>query len=117
MTFNFWIAPDAANLEPESGGLIVYDREEPAEWNWMQINREKSRPEIRARIEAYLDGAPEIVIPHRSNRAVMFHSNLFHKSDRFHFSDGFESRRINISLLFGRRQHGLGSVARSADPP
>lgn len=117
VTFNFWIAPEAANLEPESGGLIVYAREEPAEWNWMQINREKSQPEIRARIEAYLEDAPEIVIPHRSNRAVMFHSNLFHKSDRFHFADGFESRRINISLLFGRRQHGLGSLARNAGSP
>jgi len=108
VTFNFWIAPDAANLESRSGGLIVYAKEEPFEWDWMEINREKSRPEVLARIEAFLKDAPQIVIPHRSNRAVMFHSNLFHKSDLFHFVDNFESRRINISLLFGRRRQDLG---------
>jgi Flp pilus assembly protein TadD len=113
VTFNFWIAPDEANLDPESGGLVVYDREEPHEWDWMQINRRKSRPEVRGQIEAFLEGAREIVIPHRSNRAVMFHSNLFHRSDRFNFADGFESRRINISLLFGRRQRDLASGASS----
>jgi Flp pilus assembly protein TadD len=111
VTFNFWIAPDAANRDPESGGLVVYAKEEPFEWDWMQINRQKSLPEVQARIEAFLEDAPEIVIPHRSNRAVMFHSNLFHRSDRFAFADDFESRRINISLLFGRRQHDLSPEA------
>ena len=116
VTFNFWIAPEAANLDSESGGLIVYAKEEPFEWDWMEINREKSRPEVLARIEAFLEDAPEIVIPHRSNRAVMFHSNLFHKSDRFHFVDSFDCRRINISLLFGRRRHDLASVTRGSSP-
>ncbi len=107
VTFNFWITPDAANLDPESGGLVVYAKEAPLEWDWMQINRQKSLPEVRARIEAFLEDAPEIVIPHRSNRAVTFHSNLFHRSDQFTFVDDFESRRTNISLLFGRRQRDL----------
>ena len=104
VTFNFWIAPDRANLDLESGGLVVYAKEEPFDWDWMRINRQKSTPEVRARIEAFLEDAREIVIPHRGNRAVMFHSNLFHRSDRFAFADDFESRRINISLLFGRRR-------------
>jgi len=117
VTFNFWIAPETANLDPETGGLIVYAKEEPFEWDWMQINREKSRPEVRARIEAFLEDAPEIVIPHRSNRAVMFHSNLFHKSDRFAFEDRFESRRINISLLFGRRHRDLSSADQKPSAP
>ncbi|MDX1575697.1 MAG: tetratricopeptide repeat protein, partial [Kiloniellales bacterium] len=111
VTFNFWITPDEANLDPESGGLVVYAKEEPLDWDWMRINRRKSRPEVRTHIEAFREGAREIVIPHRSNRAVMFHSNLFHRSDRFAFADAFESRRINISLLFGRRQRDLVSGA------
>ncbi len=112
VTFNFWIGPDAANLERESGGLVVYAKEEPLDWDWMQINRQKNRPEVQAEIEAFLDGAPEIVIPYRCNRAVMFHSNLFHRSDRFTFADDFASRRVNISLLFGRRRRDLGDAAR-----
>ena len=117
VTFNFWIAPDAANLDPQSGGLIVYAKEEPFDWDWMAINREKNRPEVLARIEAFLEGAPEIAVPHRSNRAVMFHSNLFHKSDRFHFADRFESRRINVSLLFGRRRPDVEPVTENSGPP
>ncbi len=105
VTFNFWIAPDTANLDPESGGIVVYAKEEPFDWDWMQVNRQKSLPEVQERIEAFLEDAPQIVIPHRGNRAVMFHSNLFHRSDRFAFLDDFEARRINISLLFGQRQH------------
>lgn len=114
VTFNFWITPDSANLDPRSGGLVVYAKQEPLEWDWMQINRQKSLPEVQARIEAFLEDAPEIVIPHRGNRAVMFHSNLFHRSDRFTFADDFASRRINISLLFGRRQHDLSPEAPAA---
>lgn len=109
VTFNFWIGPEAGNLDPAGGGLVVYAKGQPADWDWMRINREKSRPEVRAQIEGFLEGAAEIVIPHRENRAVMFHSNLFHKSDRLSFKDDFESRRINISLLFGRYS---GSAAR-----
>jgi tetratricopeptide (TPR) repeat protein len=117
VTFNFWIAPDAANLDPESGGLVVYAKEEPLDWDWMQINRQKSLPEVQARIESFLEDAPEIVIPHRGNRAVMFHSNLFHRSDHFAFADDFESRRINISLLFGRRQRDLSPEAPTSGSP
>jgi hypothetical protein len=46
-----------------------------------------------------------------SNRAVMFHSNLFHRSDHFALADGFGSRRINVSLIFGRHQRDLSPEA------
>jgi tetratricopeptide (TPR) repeat protein len=114
VTFNFWITPDEANRDPESGGLVVYVREQPLDWDWSQVNRQKSLPEVQARIEGFLEGAEEIVIPHRGNRAVMFHSNLFHKSDRFAFADAFEARRVNISLLFGHR--GASGPGRADQP-
>jgi len=31
---NFWITPDEANLNPEKGGLVVYDKKAPADWNF-----------------------------------------------------------------------------------
>lgn len=40
-------------------------------------------------------------IPHRANRAVIFKSTLFHRTDSFTFKSDYLSRRINISLLFG----------------
>ena len=36
--------------------------------------------------------------------AVVFDSDLFHETDTIHFKPGYENRRINVTLLFGRRQ-------------
>ncbi|MGH7254211.1 MAG: tetratricopeptide repeat protein, partial [Nitrospirales bacterium] len=35
---NFWITPDEANLDPEHGGLVVWDKEAPKEWNFREYN-------------------------------------------------------------------------------
>lgn len=44
-------------------------------------------------------------IPYRANRAVVFNSDLFHETDQFTFKDEYESRRINITLLYGHRHN------------
>jgi hypothetical protein len=44
-----------------------------------------------------------VTIPHRANRAVIFDSDLFHETDRIAFKDGYVNRRINITMLYGRR--------------
>ncbi len=35
---------------------------------------------------------------------MIFDSNLFHKTDKITFADGYENRRINITMLYGRRK-------------
>jgi hypothetical protein len=47
-------------------------------------------------------GAKSTIIPHRANRAVIFKSSLFHRTDKFTFKNDYLSRRINISLLYGQ---------------
>lgn len=96
---NFWIMPDAANQDPASGGLIVWDKPAPLSWGFEEYNRS---PEQARR---FLDGekAKAIVVPYRGNRAVIFNSNLFHETDRIAFRNGYENRRINITLLYGSR--------------
>jgi len=42
-------------------------------------------------------------IPYKYNRAVLFNSAYFHETDKIDFKDGYESRRINITYLFGNR--------------
>jgi tetratricopeptide (TPR) repeat protein len=99
---NFWITPDEANREPDRGGLVVWDAGTPADWNFKQFNAD------RALMEDYLarhDAKPRH-IPYRSNRAVIFDSSLFHKTDDFSFGPDYCERRINITLLFGRRPKG-----------
>ena len=97
VNLNFWLSPDEANLDPESGGLIVSLWEAPREWNFHDYN---NRPDV---LDPYVTGDHRVVVPHRCNRLVMFNSNLVHKTDDFRFKPGFENRRINVTMLFGRR--------------
>lgn len=97
LNLNFWLTPDAANLDPDSGGLIIFTREAPAESDFAAYN---SRPR---EIEAFVSDSPFVVVPHRCNRLVLFNSNLIHKTDDFRFRPGLTNRRINITMLFGER--------------
>ena len=99
---NFWVTPDDANLSPESGGLIVYKDEAPLDWRFTAYNADQ------ARIRQFLadHNSDKMVVPHRQNRVVLFNSDLFHETDRFTFKPGYENRRINVTMLFGRRQDG-----------
>ncbi len=96
---NFWITPDDANLDPESGGLVVWDVAAPLDWNFEKYNSDtKAMLDFLAR-----NNARSVTIPYRANRAVIFNSNLFHKTDVIRFKDGYLNRRINVTLLYGRR--------------
>lgn len=103
VTFNFYISPDDANLDPDHGGLVVYTKEQPYDWDWHLYNRHKYRPDILANINEFLESAETLVVPHKQNRALLFNSNLFHRSDQLHFRDDFTSRRMNVTMLFGKR--------------
>ncbi len=97
---NFWITPDEANLDPEGGGLVIWDKAAPLEWDFAKFNADESAAyDFLAK-----SGAGSIRVPYRANRAVIFDSNLFHKTDKITFADGYENRRINITMLYGRRK-------------
>lgn len=98
---NFWITPDEANLNPEKGGLVVYDKEAPADWNFAAYNSEQNKPKILEWLSQV--DAQTIRVPYRANRAVVFNSDLFHETDDVAFRDDYLSRRINITLLYGYR--------------
>jgi tetratricopeptide (TPR) repeat protein len=99
---NFWITPDAANRDPQSGGLVIWDKAAPLEWDFAKYNADESAAyDFLAQ-----NGAKTITVPYRANRAVVFDSNLFHKTDAIRFAQGYENRRINITMLYGRRPRG-----------
>ncbi len=97
VNLNFWLTPDSACEDAASGGMVVYLREAPLEWDFDLYN---NRPDD---LRAFLRGAEKVVIPYRCNRLVMFHSNLIHETDRFSFRAGLHNRRINVTMLFGER--------------
>ena len=96
---NFWLTPDEANLDAQGGGLVVWDKEAPMSWDFARYNRDT--PAVRAHLEEV--GAKSVIVPHRQNRAVLFNSDLFHETGAFDFRPGYENRRINVTMLFGRR--------------
>lgn len=100
---NFWITSSESNLDPDSGGMVIWDREAPTDWGVDEYNTYD--PVQQQRILDYLEreGASRIVVPHRQNRCVVFDSDLFHKTDDIHFGDRYEDRRINITMLYGTR--------------
>jgi len=98
VSVNFWITPTEANLTPDQGGLVVYTAPPPEDWQMSGYSADQGR------IVAFLEqNAQEALqVPYRENRAVMFESRLFHRSDEPKFALGYENHRINLTFLFGR---------------
>jgi len=105
---NFWITPDSANLgraPHASAGLVVYDALAPPGWDASWFNAYGNN---KQRINDLLQstGWANRTVAYRQNRMVMFTSDLFHKTDSFQFRNQYESRRINLTLLYGPRAQG-----------
>ena len=66
---NFWLTPNEAMLDPESGGMRIWDVEAPAHWRTEDFNT--ADPETKRQIDTFLatEGARELVVPHRRRRA------------------------------------------------
>ena len=97
---NFWITPDDANLSANTGGLLVWNTHIPSEWGFDVFNND-SEALLRRAKEV---GAAPLAVSHRQNRAVIFDSDLIHATAPLHFREGYENRRINVTLLYGRRR-------------
>jgi len=98
---NFWITPDSDNLEPNRGGLVIYKAVAPASWDFEDFNNRGRADQIAELIRE--DGYRNSTVVYRQNRVVIFDSSLFHKTDYFRFKQGYKSRRINVTLLYGKR--------------
>jgi tetratricopeptide (TPR) repeat protein len=94
---NFYITPDEANLDPDSGGMDIWDVAAPS----LALMRLYNSDEAAARAFLERSNAKVTRIPHRANRAVIFRSSLFHKTSDCRFAEGYLNKRINVSLLFG----------------
>ncbi|MGE3727891.1 MAG: tetratricopeptide repeat protein, partial [Candidatus Sericytochromatia bacterium] len=101
LNLNLWVTPTVANLKPEAGGLIIYDKAAPVDWAFNQYNQADQIPLIYDFLKR--SQAQPHRIAYRQNRAVLFSSNLFHEADQLVFAPGFVNMRLNITLLFGTR--------------
>jgi len=99
-SLNLWITPDSANLDPSTGGLVVWDKKAPSDWTYYDYNSGGDR--VRQFLQDH--NAESHVIPYRENRAVLFEGHLFHRTDDFSFAPGFANRRRSVTFLFRRRK-------------
>src|SRR6202012_1937057 len=67
-SLNLWITPDSANLDPSSGGLVIWDKKAPSDWSYGDYNSRGGRG--RQFLEQ--ESAESSVMPYRENRAVLF---------------------------------------------
>ena len=98
---NLWITPDESNLDPTSGGLVVFTSKPPPNWSFEEYNTHPDKV-----VEELLrpTNFANVTIPHKQNRAVLFDSALFHQTDVYKFKKGYTNRRINLTLLYGTIQ-------------
>lgn len=107
---NLWLTPAEANLEPERGGLKVWRKPPPSLMQSAEVYNGYNAQQGAA-LQTELEHEPAVVIPHAPNRAVIFHSDLWHASDGARFAPGYRNRRINLTLLYGQRTEWSSSSA------
>ncbi len=125
MSVNFWLTPDEANDDPESGGLIIWPEPPPESWSFGEANlntdairnhlgggRFRAVPSNYDVWYASKRGVGQALpndqhspldvlrVPYRANRCLIFQSRLFHQTDLIRFKAGYRNRRINVTLLF-----------------
>ena len=49
-------------------------------------------------------GFRNLTVPYVQNRAIMFDSTYFHRTDDINFKPGYKNRRINVTFLYGKRR-------------
>lgn len=98
VNMNMWLTNDEANLDPSSGGLVIYTVPPQEQDGFEEMQSEEHGA-------SFLKGKEHlnVTVPYRSNRIVIFQSNLWHETDTVRFKSDFESRRINLTFLFGRK--------------
>ncbi len=98
---NFWITPEAANQDGQSGGMDIYDVNAPLWWDFAAYNGRADLMKLLLRDR----DARVVSVPYRTNRAIIFNSDLFHETQAVDFAEGYANHRINITFLFGDREN------------
>jgi tetratricopeptide (TPR) repeat protein len=97
---NFWITPDTACEDSTTGGMVIYDRPVPKNWTAADYNSNPGKLRTFLRVH----NAASRRVPYRENRCVLFDSSLIHVTDELHFKPGYDNRRINVTLLYGKQR-------------
>lgn len=95
-TSNFWSTPNTSNRDQLSGGMTILNLVPPKDWPWPVAITD------RERISAYIaqQNPEEISIPYKTNRLILFNSELLHKTDNIKFGPSYEDRRVSLTHIY-----------------
>ena len=94
VNLNMWVTPDDANLDPETGGIVVWRNQPEGGNEFLNSWADADVAEVVQRLGG--ESANRVRVPYRQNRCVFFDSNLYHATDVFKFKPGYRNRRINL---------------------
>ena len=102
LTLTYWLTPEHYNLDPATGGLLLYDvRRDPGQGANIYLAAGKES-------EDYVNKSTrrKVVIPYRYNRAVLFDSSHYHKTHSPNFDNSRpEGMRMNLTLAYASAAH------------
>jgi hypothetical protein len=93
---NLWLTPDNANLEKDSGGLIIWKKKPSKLASFDDYNSELNSDKMFKDVNA----SDFIQVPYKANRAVIFDSKLYHATDSINFDSKYINRRLNVTFLY-----------------
>jgi tetratricopeptide (TPR) repeat protein len=98
VSVNLWITPNEANLNPDTGGIEFWNKKAP--FHYFGKPHEEKMKDAQTLLNE--PDAESVYVPYRCNRAMVFHSNVFHNTAPIDFKDGYENKRINMTFIYGR---------------
>ena len=100
VSFNLWMTPMSARLS--GGGLDIWRAMPNDTEHASQYNKQHWDEAEKASIMAN----PKTHVAYGYNKAILFLSDYFHRTEDFEFKQGYENRRINVAMLWGEKQPG-----------
>lgn len=99
VTVNIYLTPDEFNLEPETGGIRLFDVKRGED---MALHEFNSQPWCTEYFEKHTKGGA-VRIGYAFNRAILFDARTLHVAERMRFAGGsVGSHRLNLALRFDK---------------
>jgi tetratricopeptide (TPR) repeat protein len=93
---NIWLTPESANLDEDTGGLIIWKKKPDELATFQEFNSELNSEKMFKDV----NNSDSIRVPYKANRAVIFDSKLYHATDSINFDSKYINRRLNVTFLY-----------------
>ena len=129
---NCWTTA-AESIEEGTGGMIVWPVKPPSSWEESgqyngltsiaayfnpidrryEIRGNRTLKKLTEESNKFSDDFEKdrVKVPYRQNRCVIFNSAYIHTTDKVRFGVGYDTRRVNLTFLFGKKSGTCANAA------